>query len=239
MLVRMGVGKLAAMLVLLAGMPRIAGAEELGEDDVERRLHFLESRLKAEATQARWYEAGWSLVYVGGLGYGAYQIAQAETNGALAEGIVGASKSVIGAAGLALQPLKAARGTRELDEGADAAAAPRDQRLALAESLLRRNAREADIRYAWQPHVISLVLNLVGGAIIWIAGDLSRAAQSTGIALAVGELSIWTRPWGAKRDLREYKRDFGGLAFEKPARTPTVVTGPSVRLTASGAQLIF
>jgi hypothetical protein len=228
-----------AMMVLLAGTARIAVAQELGEDDVERRLHFLESRLKAEASQARWYEAGWSMVYVGGLAYGAYQIAQAETNGALAEGIVGASKSVIGAAGLALQPLKAARGTRELDEGAAATSGQRDQRLALAESLLRRNAKEADIRYAWQPHVISLLLNLVGGAIIWIAGDLPRAAQSTGIALAVGELSIWTRPWGAKRDLREYKRDFGGFAFEGAPRPTTVASRPAVRVGATGVQLTF
>ncbi|MDB4969689.1 MAG: hypothetical protein JWN44_5378 [Myxococcales bacterium] len=228
-----------ALMVLIAATARSVVAQELGEDDVERRLHFIESRLKAEATQARWYEAGWSIVYVSGLGYGAYQIAQAQTNGALAEGIVGASKSVIGAAGLALQPLEAARGTRELDEGADSASGQRDQRLALAETLLRRNAKEADIRYAWQPHVISLLLNLVGGAIIWIAGDLPRAAQSTGLALAVGELSIWTRPWGAKRDLREYNREFGGLAFKKPARTPTAVSGPSVRVAASGVQLTF
>jgi hypothetical protein len=201
------------LMMLLCGTARIAAAQELSEDEVERRLHFLESRLRAETSQARWYEGSWSMLYVGGLGFGAYQIAQADSNAAMAEGIVGASKSVLGAATLVLQPLKTARTTRELDEGTAGAGGPRDQRLALAESLLRRNAKEVEIRYAWQPHVISLALNLVGGAIIWIAGDFRRAAQSTGIAIAFGELSIWSRPWGAKRDLREYRREFGGFAF--------------------------
>lgn len=227
------------LLMLLMTSARVVAAQELGQDEIEQRLHFLEARLKAEQSQARWYEASWSLVYVGGLGYGSYQIAQANTRGALAEGIVGASKSVIGAAGLALSPLKAARALRDLDEGSDAAPGQRDQRLALAESLLRRNANESDIRYKWQPHVFSLLLNLVGGAIIWIAGDLPRAAQSTGIAIAVGELNIWSRPWGAKRDLREYKREFGGLAYGAAPRRPTLASGPTVRVGVSGVQLTF
>ncbi len=239
-LVRTTLGKGVAALLIVSTVARIAAAQAMPDDEVERRIHFLESRLKSEASQARWYEAGWSMVYVGGLGYGAYQIAQADSKAAIADGIVGASKSVIGAATLVLQPLKAGRSVRELDDGAGPAVGNRDQRLALAESLLRRNAKESDIRYAWQPHVISLALNLVGGAIVWIAGDFRRAAESTGLAIAFGELSIWTRPWGAKRDLRDYQREFGGFASaDAPRATAVAAARPSVRVGVSGVQVTF
>ena len=60
---------------------------------------------------------------------------------------------------------------------------------------------------------VSLALNLLGGAVIWIAGDVKRAGQSTGIAVAASEVQLWTLPWGAKRHAREYRREFGGFAF--------------------------
>ena len=70
---------LAAMLAVLA-LTHAAVAQPAGQsdDEVERRLHFLESKLAAEQSQARWYEAGWSMVYVGGVGYGAYQMGTAD-----------------------------------------------------------------------------------------------------------------------------------------------------------------
>jgi hypothetical protein len=193
-------------------LARVATAQPMSEFDMEQRLHFLESKLAAEQSQARWYEGGWSMVYIGGVGYGAYQIGNAgDDKAAMAEGIVGISKSLIGAGTLVLNPLKAGHTLRELREcqcDDDTA-----RRLALAESLLRRNAKESDLRYAWQAHVVSLALNLLGGAIVWIAGDVKRAGQSTGIAVAAGEVQLWTLPWVAKKHAREYRREFGGFAF--------------------------
>ena len=232
----MSAARFAVAALLVA---RVAAAQEMSEDEIERRVHFIETRLKAEATQARWYEASWAIVYTAGVGYGGYQISQSHSNAELTEGIVGISKSVIGAAGLALGPLKAARAPRELDEGASSAPGQRDVRLALAESLLERNARESDIRYKWQPHVVNLVLNLAGGAAIWIAGDWKRALQSTAIAIPVGELSIWSRPWGAKRDLREYRREFGSVAFSDATRKSILASRPTVNVAASAVAFTF
>jgi hypothetical protein len=219
-------------LLVVAGAPFVARAQEPGDDEVEARLRFIEARLGREATQARWYEAGWGVVYAGGAGYGAHQIRHAGDGAALAEGIVTVTKSVIGAATMAINPLKTARGTAELDR--DAALAGRDRRLLLAEGLLERNAREAEIPFKWQAHVWSALLNLAGGAVVWIAGDVRRAAQSAGLALAFGELSIWTRPWSARRDLREYKQRFGGLAGDAP-----LAARPSLQARVNGFALTF
>jgi hypothetical protein len=217
---------------LAMSVARGALAQPLDGDQVEERLRFIESRLKSEAVQARTWEAGWSMVFIGGLAYGSYQIAESRTSAELTEGVVGASKSVLGAVGMGLAPLKTSRGTHELDGIADDGSADRRQRLRLAESLLRRNAQESDQRYAWKPHVLALALNLLGGIAICIAKDLPRAAQSTGIAIAVGELQLWTQPWQAKRDLRQYRERFGGMAEASASR-------PSVRVSASSVQLTF
>jgi hypothetical protein len=253
---RLGLRAAQLALLLLVVMPRPAHAqvpapapaelsdpassEGMSDDEVQRRVHWIEAHLKTEQRQAQWYEAGWSLVYVGGVGYGAYQIATANTRAATAEGIVGASKSLIGAASLALVPIKTARSLSDLDRGAPSLVShARDQRLAVAESILLRNAEESDIRYKWQPHIVSLLLNLAGGAIVWACGDWQKALQSTAIAIPVGELSIWTRPWKAKKDLREYKREFGGLAYNGRPRSTNLASAPHIGVSASGLQLTF
>jgi hypothetical protein len=245
---RMGLRAAQLALALFVVVPSAAHAQEpaaasagaMSDDEVERRVHWIEAHLKTEARQAQWYEAGWSLVYVGGVGYGAYEIATANTRAATAEGIVGIGKSLIGAASLALVPIKTARSLSDLDRGAPSLVShAHDRRLAMAESILLRNAEESDIRYKWQPHVVNLLLNIAGGAIVWGFGDWKRALQSTAIAIPVGELSIWTRPWKAKKDLRDYKSEFGGLADNGRPRSLNIASVPSLGVSASGLQLTF
>ena len=231
--------RLVLMLSLLLSLPAFAQEETATNDDlhVDERLRFIAARLKSEAVQARTWEAGWSIVYVGGLGYGSYQLAHARNAAADTEAAVGIGKSLIGGITMGLFPLKASRGAHELD--ASPAADGSLARLDLAESLLRRNAAEADLRYAWQPHVFSLLMNLVGGAAIWIAGDFKRAAQSTGIAIAVGELQIWTQPWQAKSDLREYRRRFGASGTSAYRAQQLAATKPAVHVSATSLAVTF
>jgi hypothetical protein len=217
----------------------IDGAEPARAEDQERvaeRLRFIHERLKAEAVQARTWEAGWSIVYIGGLGYASYELANAHSASALTQGAIGAGQSLIGAMTMGLLPLKASRGAHELESAHDADDSP--ERLRLAESLLRRNAAETELRYSWKPHVISIAMNLIGGAAIWIAGDLRRGAQSAGIAIAVGELQIWTQPWQAARDLREYRQRFGGLAATSTT-SRAVATSLAVHISATQLAITF
>jgi hypothetical protein len=108
-----------------------------------------------------------------------------------ADAILSASKSMIGLIGRGMQPLGSSRGASELVGVPDGSPEERTRKLQLAERLLMRNASETDQRYSWKAHVISLGMNLVGGLVIWLVGDLQRAAISTGVAIDVGELSIW------------------------------------------------
>jgi hypothetical protein len=209
------------------------------DDEIVERLHFIQERLKAETVQARAWEAGWSVVDVGGLGYSAYQISQSGNRAQLTEGIVGAVKSIGGVARIALAPLKTGRGVGELDGVPDGTPDERLRRVVLAEALLRRNAHEADLRFSWKPHIISLLINLAGGIAVWIAGDFWRGLQSAGIGFAVGEVQIWTAPWQARRDLREYRQQFGGFASDSAPRPSSVAARPSVSVSAGGVRLSF
>jgi hypothetical protein len=166
-------------------------------DELDERLAFLEPRLAHEALLAHAWQSSWAMVDLGGLGWGAYQISQRPSR---VDGIVLAVKSLGGVANLALRPLESAH--NPLDTDAPLA------RLQLAESLLERNARESDLRYAWKKHVLTMLLNVAGGVVTAVAGDWKRGTQSAALGIAVGELQIWTRPWQAKRDLRDYRRRF-------------------------------
>src|SRR3954447_24931197 len=105
----------AILVVMTLAHAAVAQPASLSNEEIERRLQFLDVSLAAEQSQARWYEGGWSLVYVGGVGHGAYQLGNAgDDKAAVAEGIVGISKSLIGAGTLVLNPLKAGHSLRDL-----------------------------------------------------------------------------------------------------------------------------
>ena len=80
------------------------------------------------------------------------------------------------------------------------------QRVAVGERLLRRGAERAQTRYSWSRHLLGIATNLLGGAVIWSLGDGHDALQSTLTGIAVGEAQIWSEPWRATGDLRDYER---------------------------------
>jgi hypothetical protein len=224
------------MLSLLVGVAH--AQEQRPEEEVNARLEFLQLRLKAEAPQARAWEYGWAAVDIGGMGYSVYQLSQANTHSQTAEGVVGAVKSLGGVVGIAFTPFHAVKGAHELDGTPDVTPEERERRMLLAESLLRRNAHEADIRYTWKPHFFNALINLAAGGIVMAFGDWQRGLQSAGLGIAVGEIQIWTQPWKAKRDLREYRLQFGGLASTQ-TKPPTSVATASVKAGPTGVQVTF
>ena len=103
--------------------------------------------------------------------------------------------------------------------------AARLQRLAVGESLLMTSVQQADTRYDWSRHLVGIGTNLVGGAAILALGDSRDALQSTLIGIAVGEAQIWSQPWRATDDLRDYRSAFpdaSGTGWELRPRGPGV-----------------
>jgi hypothetical protein len=197
--------------------------------EVQARLRFIAERLDGEVACAQAWTWAWTTFNVAG---GAFQAYRAVGTGNAAERtdeIVAAAKAAIGIVGRLARPLYATRGAGELGGLPDATVEEREHKLVVAERLLRRNARETDIRLTWLPHVINVALNVLGAVIVWGVNDAPATAwQSAGIGIAVGEIVIWTQPVRAKRDLGDYQRRFSDehARAGDGGRDP----GPSLRL---------
>ena len=126
-----------------------------------------------------------------------------------AEYLVGAGKAAIGTFARLLRAPSGMYGTREIDPLPESTPDERAAKLAAAERLLAGNAKDCDARFNWVAHVGNLGLNLIGGLTVWLVSDnISKALESAGVGFAVGEVQIWSQPWGAKSDLKDYRAQF-------------------------------
>lgn len=201
------------------------------DDQVEQRLEWLEKRIDAEAKSATRWESLWSVVDVGGAGYGVYTISQQHSRGALAAGVVSVTKASLGVMAISVLPLHATLGARELAQR-DRHKEDRVARLDFAEKVLYRNVVDANQCFSWKPHMLGLAVHLIGAVIIGALGDWKRAGESFGIGIAVTEAQIWTKPWRARKDLREYRETFGNVV-------PPAPPAKRVKLGASSLSVTF
>ena len=102
-------------------------------------------------------------------------------------------------ANLGAQPMRAVPGDDR---------AARLERLAVGERQLLAGAQRAETRYDLRRHLLVIGGNLLGGAAILALGDAEDAVQSTLIGTAIGEAQIWSQPWRAPADLRDYRAEF-------------------------------
>jgi hypothetical protein len=194
--------------------------------DVEARSRFLEDRLADGRTAAQAWQWGWTGLYTfSTLGNG---VAAATTDDGddRVYAVVETVKSGVAAALMLLDPLPARLGAEPMRA---VPAGDRLQRLAVGERQLVVNAERAATRYGPARHLATVASGLLGGAVIWALGDGSDAVRSTLVGIAVGEAQIWSQPWRATGDLRDYRAGF-------PAAAGTGV-GWELRPMATGVQL--
>jgi hypothetical protein len=128
-------------------------------------------------------------------------------------GIVDATKSGLATAemvGMFWNPLPGTLGAQPMRDVAGGDPNAQLEQVAVGERLLREGAKRAETRYSWRRHLLGIATNLLGGAVIWQLGDARDAAESTLIGIAVGEAQIWSEPWRATGDLRDYEERFPG-----------------------------
>jgi hypothetical protein len=200
----------------LTGIPlRVQSAqvapEAVSEDETEARARFLVERLEdRQAYARRWYNS-WFAVYTGGAVVSSVRAGIADGEGARTENIVSAVKSAIGLVNLLRLQLPERHGAAPvLEIGADEPV----QRLEAAETIVESAAARARDQRGWKEHLGNVVLNAIGGGILWAGGSPQRAAISTGVGLAFGELFIWTQPYGAVEDWDDYRERFGAPVRE-------------------------
>ena len=196
--------------------------------ELAARLGFLEERLDAARPTALAWEYGWTGFYAVGFATNVVWAVKAGDGDDRVRGIVDATKSALATAemvNLLRDPLPASHGAQPMRDVPGDGRAARLERLAVGERLLRESVARADTRYSWRRHLLGIATNLLGGAAIWTLGDGRDAAESTLIGIAVGEVQIWSQPWRAAGDLRDYEAQFpdaGQTAWSVRARGPGV-----------------
>lgn len=203
--------------------------EMLSDAEIAERLSFIENRLEAGKTYAQVWQYGWTGIYTVTAVAGAYGAITADDGDARALSIVSGVKSALAAADLIGNPLPARLGAAPLTAVPGTGRDAQLQRLALGERALLDNAELADRRYNLRPHVQNVTVNAIGGLLVWYFGNSTDALVSLVGGIAVGEAQIWSQPWRASADLREYRGEFPGAIAE----------GWELRPRLNGAELAY
>jgi hypothetical protein len=216
---------LPALLLLFAPRARATecravdgGTPALALIPAEKRIEWIDHRLRHEAHNARLWSGLW------GAGYGAITVGQAilatqqSDTGQRAENIVGAAASFIGVMAVVILPPSVERDQswwekhkRLIPPNADPCAT-----LATAEHLLVRAADSEEFGIGPLVHIGNFAVNIAAGLVLGIGFNRWPAFAYVGlVGIAVGEVQVITQPTGSIADLRRYKN--GDLGDGKQA----------------------
>lgn len=224
---RIAITLLAALVVV----PAVASAQvthdvsALSDAEIASRIAFLEQRLDAGETWAKYWQWGWTGGYATGIVIGTAQAATTHSDKNRVNYITTAVKGVIGTTRLVFWPHPGRNGADEIDAANFGnTRADQERRLLLGEQILQKVADKATHRTNWKSHAANVGLNLAGAAFILGFGHATDAAESFGIGVAVGTANILSAPKRGIQDLEDYETRFGmktGKRFNWSV-TPTV-----------------
>jgi hypothetical protein len=183
------------------------------------RLAFVEHRLAAGQTYAKWWYRGFTTFYALGTIVSSVDAGLEDDSGQRADAIVGAVKALIGTTRLLIWPPIAKEGADPVADLPTATEADCRARLTRAEDILRQAAKEADSRYSWIRHAGVVGLNVAGGLIVAEGFGESDGWINAGVGIAVGEAFTWSHPWRASSDLEDYEREYGTRLASLPPVT--------------------
>jgi hypothetical protein len=183
--------------------------QALDEVEIDERLSYLERQLDDGRTHATLWHRGWVGFYLLGMVVQSVRAGLEDDAGKRADLIVSAVKAPGGAFNLLWSGLRAQEGADPVRALPAASRDDRLRRLAHAEALMLQDAEEAGRRWSWKRHAANVAVNSAGALIVWLGFDeRTRAWRSAGIGMAVGEVMIWSQPWEAPGELKEYERRF-------------------------------
>jgi hypothetical protein len=208
-----------------SGSTITSNPEALSDAELDQRIEWLTTTLDGSAGYTKIWQYGWTSGYALGIGIGTAQAAATNNSDTRVNGIVTASKGLIGTTRLILNTHPGRLGADPLRVIGGTDRASKLQQLAAGESQLARIGERAEKRLRWQRHAGNVALNLIGGAFILGFGDDVDAAISTAVGIAVGELMIFTSPKAGEANLNEYRQQFAGAPRSKGWQVSLVPTG--------------
>ena len=211
----------ALLALLLFGATNAFGQtnnKNLSDAEVKERITYIQSALdEGELCSEIWYW-GWIGAYGTAtavqfsLFFAPDAVNSKNHDHARQDMMAGAITSLLGVAGLAIDPMVPAYAPDRLRAMPGDSPAQRREKLKQAEYWLKRSAqRELDGR-GWLSHTLNLAVNLAAGLTLWLGFDrkLWPDALLTFLpGFAIGEIQIFTQPTRAVDDWEKYQAKYG------------------------------
>jgi hypothetical protein len=184
------------------------GSPALAAIDAEKRLAWLDRRLRIDGQHDLLWAALWGSAY-GALTIGQLALWPTSNNRQdRAEKIVGPSASLIGTLSVIILPPKAIADGRWWAR--HYAASANDDPCALintAEQLLLRDAADDEFGVGPLVHLGNFIINMAAGLVLGLGyNDWKAWGYTTIVGIAVGEVQTATRPNESLEDLKRYRR---------------------------------
>jgi hypothetical protein len=209
---------LALVVALLPAAARAADAErdDPTDQEIARRLSFIETRLDSHRRHAEIWHWSWAVINGGaavglGIAAGLADDTPDRVNFATQSALAGFGALDV----ILLRPIPGRMGADPIRALPQSTHAERLEALREAEERLRRSARRDRFRMDWRVHVANVAVNLAAGGIVWAAGDGEAGLITAASGMAGGLLYLLTEPPGRNADLVEYER-FAGQPPSRP-----------------------
>lgn len=200
-------------LIALAAIPLTLSfstatmAASPSDDEVSRRLAFIEARLSRGADKANlWWQTwyyGWTALSMGQFVW-ALATPDKDTRVDMA---VGAAASTLGVIPLGVLPFPARTAPWNLAQMPAGSPEQRRRKLAYAEHLLESAADDEKLRRSWVNHATSIGVSVAVGLVLGVGYGRPRTGLLNALGgVALSEIQIWTMPTAAIRDFAEYRR---------------------------------
>jgi hypothetical protein len=200
---------LLAILFILQPV-HLSAQSEIPDSLINERIQCIERMLDHGKTNINRWRYGWLGGYsVSTVGQGAVCLLSKDF-GTRQDMALGASSTVLGAAGQLLFPLIPCHKAELFAPVSDSSKEVRLKKLAEYEELLKEIARREKSGVSWQTHVLYTSANLGFGLITWLGFKRSvwEGVGNFALNTIITETQIWTQPTQAMKDYQEYCRKY-------------------------------
>ncbi len=188
----------------------ISAQDDIPDSLVRERIQYIQDHLDQGRTTANVWWYGWLGAYSAAtIGQGtAYFLSN--DKGTRQDMVLGASTTLLGAAGQLVMPLNPGRKADILAQLPDSTPGERLNKLIYAEKMFKEIASNEKFGRSWKMHVIYGAVNISSGLITWLGFKRSIWAGLGNFALntVISEAQIWTQPTRTMKDYQNYCRKY-------------------------------
>jgi hypothetical protein len=205
--------KLEAMLFIfmIIFLPiHLSAQDEIPDSLVNERIQCIQDHLNQGRTTANLWWYGWLGAYSAAtIGQGAVYFLSND-KGTRQDMALGASTTLLGAAGQLVMPINPGRKADILAQIPDSTPGERLNKLIYAEKMFKEIAKNEKFGRSWKMHVIYGAVNISSGLITWLGFKRSIWAGLGNFALntVISEAQIWTQPTRTMKDYQDYCRKY-------------------------------